>query len=328
MSTSIGLALAVSAGVAAGVFLNPASLWPARWLVAIFGLPAFLFAARGYAASARLLGASALAAVCALLGADAQHRAMYPPLRQLLEAQFGGFAIESIGLERHDTPFEIEGRLMADAAITAPARICVSRSTACGSTRARNRRPAAYRSRWRASSPATPCGEWRAGRLVRMPAVLRRPARYLNDGVADQELLLARRGIALVGSVKSAALVQVVQRGPWFAEWASAIRATVRGALARHVEHARSAVGRGGGGHPDRRSQLARSGRGATPAGGGNVPRHRHLRRQHRHSGRVDSCRAVGDSAFAAAGRPAPPWRCWRRMATSPARGPPCCVRP
>ena len=45
--------------------------------------------------------------------------------------------------------------------------------------------------------------------MVKAPALLRRPARYLNHGVPDQERLLARRGISLVGSVKSAALVEV-----------------------------------------------------------------------------------------------------------------------
>jgi competence protein ComEC len=235
MSTSLALALAVSAGTAAGVFLDPASLWPARWLVAVFGVAAFLFAARGHMAIAKALAVCALASTCALLGADAQHRALYPPLRQLLEARFGGFAIETLDLERHDTPFEIEGRLMADAAITdagANLRLRVERV-------------------WIDACPELAAGgvsitvagqlaiaaarEWRAGRLVRMPAVLRRPARYLNEGVPDQELLLARRGIALVGSAKSAALVQVVERGRWFDEWASAIRATVRRALARQV---------------------------------------------------------------------------------------------
>ncbi len=184
---------------------------------------------------AKAFAACALAAACALIGTDAQHRALYPPLRQLLEARFGGFAIESIDLERHDTPFEIEGRLMADATITdsgANLRIAVDRVwiDSCPE-------PAAGGVSITVAGALAghAAGEWRAGRLVRMPAVLRRPARYLNEGVADQELLLARRGIALVGSAKSAALVQVVQRGPWFAEWASAIRATVRGALARHV---------------------------------------------------------------------------------------------
>lgn len=235
MSTSLGLALAVSAGVAAGVFVNPASLWLARWLVAIFGVAAFLLAARGRVALAKALATCALAAICALIGADAQHRALYPPLRQLLEARFGGIAIETLGLERHDTPFEIEGRLLADAAITnagANLRLQVERVwiEACPE-------PASGGVSITVAGglAAEAAAEWRAGRRLRMPAVLRRPARYLNEGVADQELLLARRGIALVGSAKSAALVQVVERGRWFDEWASAIRASVRGALARHV---------------------------------------------------------------------------------------------
>ena len=80
MSTSLALALAVSVGVAAGVFLDPASMWPARWLVATFGVTAFLFAARGRMPIAKVLATCALAAICALIGADAQHRALYPPL--------------------------------------------------------------------------------------------------------------------------------------------------------------------------------------------------------------------------------------------------------
>ena len=66
-------------------------------------------------------------------------------------------------------------------------------------------------------------------------AVLRRPARYLNAGVPDQERMLARRGMSLVGTVKSAALVQVVGRGSWIDETASAIRSAVRSAINRHV---------------------------------------------------------------------------------------------
>src|SRR5687767_3322258 len=118
MPLSLLLAIAVSAGVATGVFLDPTLVWPARWIVVVSGITAFGCAAHGrrrYATRAWLL---ALAAVSALLGADAQHRAMYPPLRQVLEAQFGGFAIETIGVERLETPIEIEGRLTADAAIT------------------------------------------------------------------------------------------------------------------------------------------------------------------------------------------------------------------
>ena len=235
MSTSLALALAVSAGVAAGVFLDPVLLRFAPWLAAILGMAAFLLAARGRLAAARALATGALAAACALIGADAHHRALHPPLRQRLEARFGGFALETIDLTRHDTPFEIEGRLMADAAITgagANLRLRVERVwiDACPEPA-----PGGVSITVAGALAADAAREWRSGRLVRMPAVLRRPARYLNQGVADQELLLARRGIALVGSVKSAALVQVVQPGRWFDEWASAIRASVRAALARHV---------------------------------------------------------------------------------------------
>ena len=49
--------------------------------------------------------------------------------------------------------------------------------------------------------------DWRAGRRVRIPVQLRRPSRYLDPGVPDQERALARRGTRLVGSVKSGALV-------------------------------------------------------------------------------------------------------------------------
>jgi competence protein ComEC len=235
MSTSLLLALAVSAGVAAGVFLPSASMPYERWLVAICGLLAFLLAARGHLITAKWFAAAALAAVCILLGSDAQHRAIDPPLRQLLEARFGGFAMDTPGLQRHDTPFEIEGRLMADAAITgagANLRIQVERVwiDSCPEPAA-----AGVSVTVAGVLAAEAADRWRAGRLVRLPAVLRRPARYLNAGVADQELLLARRGIGLVGSAKSAALVQVVERGRWFDEWAAAIRASVREAVARHV---------------------------------------------------------------------------------------------
>jgi competence protein ComEC len=235
MPLSITLAVAVSSGAAAGVFLDPASLWFLPGLVAATALVAFVAAARGHRAFATRGVAIGLGAVCALLGADAQQRAMYPPLRVLLEQHFGGFAIETPGGQRHDTPFEIEGRLSADAAVTeagANLRMRVERVwlDACPE-------PASGGVSLTVAGvlAADVAGEWRAGRLVRMPAVLRRPARYLNDGVADQELLLARRGIALVGTVKSASLVQVVARGPWHDEWASAIRAAVRSALTRHV---------------------------------------------------------------------------------------------
>lgn len=61
-----------------------------------------------------------------------------------------------------------------------------------------------------------------------LTATLRRPARYLNPGVPDEELALARRGVCLVGSIKSAALVEVRARGSLVAESAARCRAYVR----------------------------------------------------------------------------------------------------
>lgn len=84
---------------------------------------------------------------------------------------------------------------------------------------------------------AMEAAEWRAGRSVRVVAQLRRPARYFNPGVPDQERALARRGISLVGTVKSAALVQVAAKGSGASEAAASVRLFARRSIA-------SAVGR------------------------------------------------------------------------------------
>ena len=68
-----------------------------------------------------------------------------------------------------------------------------------------------------------------------MPAVLRIPAMYGDPGVPDEVRSLARRGVVLVGSVKSAALVDVVARGSPIDEASSAARAWARRQLAAYV---------------------------------------------------------------------------------------------
>jgi competence protein ComEC len=78
-------------------------------------------------------------------------------------------------------------------------------------------------------------GEWRAGRRVRVTTTLRAPAVYLNPGVPDDRRSLARRGVVLVGSVKSAALVETIGRGTALEEAAGACRAWVRARLAEAV---------------------------------------------------------------------------------------------
>ena len=86
--------------------------------------------------------------------------------------------------------------------------------------------------------------EWAAGRRVRMPVAFRRAPRFLNPGVADQERVLMRRGIALLGSVKSALLVEVVEAGPPWQEASAAARAFVRRAIGAAVgQHDRRSAG-------------------------------------------------------------------------------------
>ncbi len=72
---------------------------------------------------------------------------------------------------------------------------------------------------------------WTAGRTIRAPMWLHPPARYLDPGVVDDQLALARRGIALVGTVKSAALVEVCAPGSPVDELAAAIRRRIRRAV-------------------------------------------------------------------------------------------------
>ena len=142
--------------------------------------------------------------------------------------------------------------------------------------------------------------EWRAGRTIRMPALLREPSTYLNPGTPDERPALARRGIVLVGTVKSAALVEVVRRGGAWSEAAAAIRAWTRRQIDARPDADRRDRGRGHDGGADWRSQRpAPAGRTASP-GGRHLPRHCHLRRQHRDA-RVRARRVLAADARAGA---------------------------
>lgn len=77
--------------------------------------------------------------------------------------------------------------------------------------------------------------EWRGGRSVVMDVALREPLDYRNPGVPSDRERLARDGIVLVGSVKSAALVSITARGGRLSEAAGALRAFVRGATAQSI---------------------------------------------------------------------------------------------
>jgi competence protein ComEC len=170
-----------------------------------------------------------------LIAAATHERALHSSLRRLLEERLGGFVVESIETQRDDTPIVIEGVVMEDAQPSdagAVLRVWVDRVWLSDTA---ERASGGVALTVVGSIAAGRMGEWMAGRRVRAPAVLRRPARYLNDGVPDMERQMARRRITLVGTVKSGALVDVVSHGSPVHERAAAARAFVRRSMARNV---------------------------------------------------------------------------------------------
>lgn len=76
---------------------------------------------------------------------------------------------------------------------------------------------------------------WTRGRWIEAPVgAWRRPLPYLNFGMPDAERALARQGVRVFASVKSAALVQEWP-APWWEEAAARARSAIRHAVVRHV---------------------------------------------------------------------------------------------
>lgn len=143
-----------------------------------------------------------------------------------------------------DSPAVLEGVLREDAS-RSPFGASITLDVTCVLSPSRDaglkarRTPGPIRGGVRLSivgaAAASRIGDWRAGRRVRLPALLRRPTPFGNPGGFDEPRALARRGIVLVGSVKSAALVEVTARGSKLEEAAAAARAWARRQLARYV---------------------------------------------------------------------------------------------
>ena len=74
----------------------------------------------------------------------------------------------------------------------------------------------------------TAAGEWRRGRHIRVTATLRTPSDYSDPGVPQLTRSLARRGVCLVGNVKSASLVERLSDASFTLEMAGAVRAWAR----------------------------------------------------------------------------------------------------
>lgn len=224
----------VAAGLAAGVHLDPAlAHWPPL-LMAVAAMAAAF--ARAQHLTFVFAGCVALTIVCgaAWRGVTAVEQAEHPPLVRWLDERVGGggWPVRS---GRMDETVLLRGRLLRDAAPSASGVQLLMQVS--GVTRGGVWEPAtggaAITVGGGLSSDVMPT--WWAGRVVELPAQLRRPARYLNEGVTDGARAMARRGTALAGSVKSDALVEVVEHGWWWDEAAASVRATVREVLERQV---------------------------------------------------------------------------------------------
>jgi competence protein ComEC len=154
----------------------------------------------------------------AAIGARAARQAEHPPLLAWFRHALPSQPVQLTGLVREDaavTPFGIamtidaRGVIDQDRSVLTNGGVRVTVSGALASAAAR---------------------QWTQGRTVSLVASLREPVDYRNPGVASDRERLARQGIALAGSVKSAALVTLVSRGWLLDEGAAALRAHVRDA--------------------------------------------------------------------------------------------------
>jgi len=236
-------ALAVLLGAAAGTLLDDLPILPAVVLLALswcIALAALLARRRALllAAVAAIFFSAALA-----LAIDAARDAKAPPLRAAVArlgdeagaGRDGAPTRRQGGSSLPSGPVAIEGRVRDDAA---PGGNGVGLTIDVERVRrgpVTERASGGVRLTVGGTIGFAKAGEWCAGRLVRVPALLREPGSYLDPGVPDGRLALARRGIALVGGVKSGALVEVRARGGWASELAAWLRRLERAVIASYV---------------------------------------------------------------------------------------------
>ncbi|MDA1092547.1 MAG: DNA internalization-related competence protein ComEC/Rec2 [Acidobacteria bacterium] len=225
---AVPAAIALVMGVWLGVWLA----WPLG-VAQVAAVTAWAVAVATYARSARselvswaLLAAFAAAGV--LLGASRGQAASDTPVLRWFheqpDAQTG-----RVG------PARLEGRLRADASATDYGAAIDLDVTRVGDHPEGGPDFGGVRLSIGGDLARTRMSSWRAGRLIRVSATLRPPPSYRNPGQADQREQRARRGTVLLGSVKSALLVDVIGGGGTIAELAAGTRARVRRAVDQSV---------------------------------------------------------------------------------------------
>ena len=230
---AVPVTAALLAGIVSGVW-QPVPLGGVRAvLVVVWVLAIAAIARRARAGVVVLLLAIGFTTGGVVLGATRYTAAVQTPLAQWFAGQPGAQR-GRVG------PVLVEGRLRADATATdygAILRLDVEHVGRAGALR-----PVVGGVRLSVSGQRWPdrLAGWRAGRVVRVHATLRTPSAYRNPGVADQARRQALQGTALLGSVKSGLLVDVVERASAPAELAATARAVTRRVIGR-------AVGRHGG---------------------------------------------------------------------------------
>ena len=234
MSPALPPALAVLGGAVAGTFSDASFVFAAPGVCALCAAAAIAWwrgaskATTACIVSGFLVGATALAA-------DARDDALHSSLRSLLEKDVGGFLLDTIGPENDHPPFRVRARLLEDASIREDYVSLRANVVALETGGRWQHVEGGVTLTVSGDAAADLAGEWRAGRLLESMATFRRPARYLNSGVADFERQVALGGTTLFASVKSALIVDVVQPGSAFDEWAADVRAHVRSVVQRRV---------------------------------------------------------------------------------------------
>ena len=222
------LALPLLAGASAGYLLHGSC--PERWILAaaggaalcaVAGLGFFLDQLNAAVAPCVMAGA-ALAGYA--LGGSATRELIQPPLLVWFESLPAAA----------EGPYVIEGVLRDDAA-QVPYGVLLNVDVHAVGTPASAHRTSGGARLVVGGRASHAFKSWRAGRTIRAPASLRRPMTFANPGVPDEQRAQALRGIALTGSIKSGALIEVVAPGGWLSECAASVRAWTRRVIDMHV---------------------------------------------------------------------------------------------